>query len=308
MRLHTLKHCRLILRSVSLFVVFTQTTMASNSCEQHLSSLKPYHIEDGFKFTEGPVWSKKDKAFIFSDIPANTLYQMDENGNVKTYLKNSGYANGNTFDQDGNLISARHDRKLSLLTPGGNSQIIASRYQHKQLNSPNDVIVSSNGAIWFTDPPFGIQGYGPQKAKEEQGYRGVYKLYKNQLMQADNSFSLPNGLAFSTDEKVLYVAEYSTGWVYQFDVNQQELSNKQPFAKVPVLDNSAPVADGIKVDNKGNVWVAGTNAVGIFNPRGELQCRMAIDSQYVTNLAFGGKDNKVVMITAGDRVLLYQQK
>lgn len=282
--------------------------MARNACSSVLTTPSAQLISSQFKFTEGPVWSTKDNAFIFSDIPANTLYHVNTAGTISVFDDDSGYANGNTLDSKGNLYSARHDRVLSMQTPSGKKTIIADTYKGGKLNSPNDVIVSNNGDIWFTDPPFGIQGFGPKKAKEEQAYRGAYKLSNGKLTQVDSKFTLPNGLAFDNTEEHLYIAEYSDGWVYKYDVKNGELSNKKPFAKAISITNKPAVADGLRVDKRDNLWVAGADALHVFDKKGNSLCKLPIDSDYVTNLAFGGKDGKRVLLTAGNKIYFLNKK
>lgn len=280
-----------------------QAAAAPANCDRLLESV-PRVLASGYQFTEGPAWNPQGY-FVFSDIPANTIYRVSSAGDVAVFKKPSGYANGNAFDDKGNLWSARHDRMVTMTTPGGAEERRLDSYEQRRLNSPNDLIIARDGAVWFSDPNFGITGYGPEKAPEEQPVRGVYRYAGGKLERVISDLTLPNGLALSADERSLYVADYSDGRVYRYRLDKK----MQPTARsllgvVPPADGHAPVADGIKVDGGGNVWVAGTRAIGVFSAKSELLCRLAIDAESVTNLAFGGSDGRDVLITAHDKVLL----
>lgn len=268
----------------------------------------PILVGDSFGFVEGPVWDAKHQRFLFSDIPNNKTYSYDLKGTLSVFDENSGYANGLAIDPKGNLWAARHDRKLSYLQDNGEKVIAAATYNGKPLNSPNDLTVKSDGSVWFTDPPFGIQGYGPQKAEEEQPVRGIYRYLDGVFQMVSGELKLPNGIAFSPDESYLYVADTSDGWVYRFNVNGQAVSNKIPFAKVNAPSASKPMADGVEVDQKGNVYIAGPGGVGVFNKEGRQIDYIAIDAGHISNLEIGGKHQDLLMVTAHNKVLLFQMK
>ena len=148
----------------------------------------------------------------------------------------------------------------------------------------------------------------PFTEEEEQETRGVYHLKEGKLSLVNADFVLPNGLAFSPYEKYLYVAEYSDGWVYRFDViNKKELENKKKFGRL-INFNKSSNADGLKVDSSGNLWVAGPNKLGVFNKEGKLVCEILIDSNALTNLAFGGVNGKEVLLTAFDKLFMLRRK
>ncbi|EJE4169163.1 SMP-30/gluconolactonase/LRE family protein [Vibrio parahaemolyticus] len=287
------------------------TALTAFSISVSASSLvkdDPILVGDSFGFVEGPVWDAKYQRFLFSDIPNNKTYSYDLEGIVSVFDENSGYANGLAIDSKGNLWAARHDRKLSYLRDNGEKVIAAATYNGKPLNSPNDLTVKSDGSVWFTDPPFGIQGYGPQKAEEEQPVRGIYRYLDGVLKLVSDELKLPNGIAFSPNESYLYVADTSNGWVYRFNVNGQAISNKTPFAKVGTPSTSEPMADGVEVDQNGNVYIAGPGGVGVFNREGQQIDYIAIDAGHVSNLEIGGKLQDLLMVTAYNKVLLFQMK
>ncbi|MCG7587421.1 SMP-30/gluconolactonase/LRE family protein [Photobacterium sp. OFAV2-7] len=284
------------------------TAISMNASAASVVEGNPTLIGNSFGFVEGPTWDAKHQRFLFSDIPNNKTYAYNLKGALSVFDDNSGYANGLAIDPSGNLWAARHDRKLSYRQENGEKVITAATYSGKPLNSPNDLTVNSDGSVWFTDPPFGIQGYGPQKAKEEQPVRGVYRYLDGEFTLISGELKLPNGIAFSPDESLLYVADTSDGWVYRFDVDGQTVSNKTPFAQVKTPEGSEPMADGVEVDQKGNVFIAGHGGVGVFDSNGKQVDFIAIDAGHISNLEIGGKNQDLLMVTAYNKVLLFQMK
>ncbi|WP_391090141.1 SMP-30/gluconolactonase/LRE family protein [Vibrio sp. NH-UV-68] len=284
------------------------TAFSMNASANSLVEDNPTLVGDTFGFVEGPAWDAQHQRFLFSDIPNNKTYSYDLKGTLSIFDENSGYANGLDFDSKGNLWAARHDRKLSYVQENGEKVIAAATYNGKRLNSPNDLTVKSDDSIWFTDPPFGIQGYGPQNAEEEQPVRGIYRYLDGDFQMVYGDLKLPNGIAFSPDESFLYVADTSDGWVYRFKVKGQTLSDKTQFAKVNPPSASEPMADGVEVDHKGNVYVAGPGGVGVFNTEGQQLDYIAIDAGHISNIEIGGKHQDLLMVTAYNRVILFQMK
>lgn len=261
-----------------------QTIMSNNAQLERLSS--------GFRFIEGPVWDRRG-FLLFSDIPANTIYKWTPDGKIHIFRHPSGNANGNTIDRQGNLITAEHDRRLIRTQDDGSIISLAERYQGKRLNSPNDVVVKSDGSIYFTDPPYGIS-----KEKEELGFYGIYRLSSDgNLTLLTKEMIRPNGLAFSPDEKKLYVSDSEKNHIQVFQVNSDgTLSNGQIFAEL-LNPKAKSVPDGIKVDIKGNVYIAASEGVIIFSPSGKLLGKIFVP-EAVTNLAWGDQDYKTLYITA----------
>mgnify|MGYP001475043363 FL=1 len=188
---------------------------------------------------------------------------------------------------------------------------MASTYKGKRLNSPNDIAIARDGSIWFTDPNFGIslEGFGPELRDDEQPVRGIYQLKDGKLLLKNGSLKLPNGIAFSLDEKYLYAADSADGIVYRFDFDGKNISNKKAFAKVESGKKVDPMADGIKVDSKGNLYVtAGPGGFAIFSPSGKQLEHYSVDSDFVSNIAFGGEGNNKLLVTGMKKVYIYDVK
>lgn len=243
-------------------------------------------VASGLQFTEGPVWHPEG-FLIFSDIPANRIVKWTAPDKVETFRQPSGNSNGLSFDRQGRLIACEHgNRRVSRTELDGKIAAIAEKYQGKRLNSPNDAVVKSDGSIYFTDPPYGIQ-----PDQKELDFNGVFRISpdgKLSLLAAD--FDRPNGLAFSPDEKKLYVADTARGHIRAFDVQPDgALTGGKEFVKVP-----GP--DGMKVDTKGNVYVT-SNGVAVFDPKGKKIGEIMLPER-PANCCFGDKDNKTLFVTA----------
>mgnify|MGYP005624496511 FL=1 len=253
-------------------------------------------LAEGFQFTEGPVWV--DGYLLFSDIPADTIYKYD--GAAKVFLKPSGHSNGLSLDRQGRLLLCEHDRWLTRLEDDGSKTVLADQYEGKRLNSPNDLAVKSDGSIYFTDPPYGL----PDRTEgKELDYCGVYKLTDNELTLLDDNIPLPNGLAFSPDEKTLYVADSGSARVYAYDVTGG-LENKRVFAELGAVDGTG-AADGMKVDVDGNVFCTGPGGIHVMNPEG-IMIGIIVCPEIPANIAWGGDDYRTLFITA--RTGLYSMK
>jgi len=241
-------------------------------------------VAGGFRFTEGPVWVP-DGYLLFSDIPANTIYRWSPGSAEATAWRTpSGHSNGLTLDRDGRLIACEHDRRVSRTEPDGRVVTLADRYQGKRLNSPNDVVIRSDGRIFFTDPPYGLPN---QREGKELDYNGVFRLDPNgTLTLLDDSFVRPNGLAFSPDERTLYVDDSSEMHIRAFDVAADgSLSNGRLFAvlREPGVEG---VPDGMKVDVAGNVFCTGPGGVWVLAPSGDLVLKIETP-EVPANLAWG---------------------
>lgn len=256
------------------------------------NSAKLEKVAGNFKFIEGPIWHP-DGFLLFSDIPANIIYKFASNQQVEIFRRPSGKANGNTLDKENRLITAEHEnRRVSRTEKDGKVITLADRYEGKRLNSPNDLVVKSDGSIYFTDPPYGIT-----KEQEELGFYGVYRLAPDgKLTLLVKDLVLPNGIAFSPDEQKLYVNNSEAGFIAVFDVKPDgTVTNQRVFAELKDASKSG-VPDGLKVDGKGNVYSTGPGGVWIFSPEGKLLGKISVP-ETATNLAWGESDRQTLYIT-----------
>jgi gluconolactonase len=256
-------------------------------------------IAGGFQFIEGPVWIGDESGgyLVFSDIPAGQLKRWDPAGGAKVFRDPSGNANGNTTDLEGRLVTAEHHGRISRTEKDGKVVTIASTYQGKRLNSPNDVIVSSDGAIWFTDPDYGL-GSRQKEAPGNYVYRLDPRTHKVNAVVTDTN--RPNGLCLSPDERTLYVADSGTPrHIRAFTVQADKTVDAgRVFA---TIDKGAP--DGIRCDQAGRVWSSAGDGVRIFSPKGTLIATVLVPES-PANLGFGGPRGTTLYITA--RTSLYK--
>lgn len=261
-------------------------------------------LYDGCRWAEGPVWFNDGGYLVWSDIPNNRMLRWVPDLGVSVFRANSNFANGNTRDRQGRLVSCHHGgRNVTRTEPDGSITVIADSYQGKKLNSPNDVVVKSDGSIWFTDPTYGIMSdYEGYKAESEQDGCYVYRVdpASGDIAIVADDFVKPNGLAFSPDESILYVADSGFSHdpegphhIRAFDVNDDgKLGNSRIFAEV------APgVPDGFRLDVEGNVWTSCQDGVICFGPDGTALGKIRIPTM-VANLTFGGPRRNRLFITA----------
>ena len=256
-------------------------------------------ITTGFDWVEGPVWFGDAGALLFSDIPNNRILRWTPEG-LTTFRAPSNYANGHTRDRQGRLVSCEHGtRRVTRTEWDGSIIVIADSFDGKRLNSPNDVIVARDGAIWFTDPHYGIKtDYEGYRAEQELTCQ-VYRVDPSgQIEAVITDMACPNGLAFSPDEQVLYVAD--TGRMFGSDpqhIMAFEMVNGRP-TKGRVFHTIAPgCADGIRVDSDGNLWSSAADGVHCIAPEGGLMGKILVP-ELVSNLCFGGRAKHQLFITA----------
>jgi len=265
------------------------------------------------RWAEGPVWFGDLRCLIWSDVPGDTMWRWDEaTGAVGVWRKPSGYANGNTRDRQGRLVTCEHGgRRVSRTEPDGRIVTLADRFEGKRLNSPNDVVCKSDGSIWFTDPSFGILGwYEGAKAPAELP-TNVYRIDPaGALSVVAEGINQPNGLAFSPDESILYIVESRSvpRQILACDVvGGKALSNRR------VLIDAGPkgTPDGFRVDIDGNLWCGwgmgeeGLDGVHIFNPEGKLIGRIDLPER-CANVCFGGVHrNRLFMAASTSLYSLY---
>ncbi|MEL6166338.1 MAG: SMP-30/gluconolactonase/LRE family protein [Cyanobacteria bacterium J06628_3] len=212
------------------------------------------------------------------------------------FRRPSGNTNGNAYDNQGRLISAQHNRKLTRTEKDGKVTVLAERYKGKLLNSPNDIAVKSDNSIYFTDPPYGIK-----EEEEELGFYGIYRWDNGNLTLLNKQMVRPNGIAFSPDEKKLYVSDSEKLHILVFDVKPDgTLSEGKVFAELPGSTDKG-VPDGMKVDTKGNIYCTGSGGVWIFSPTGQLLDKINVPEK-ATNLAWGNQNYQTLYITAGNSV------
>lgn len=249
-------------------------------------------VVGGFRFVEGPVWTTSG-TLIFSDIPADTIYEWKGGDTVEVFLQPSHNSNGNTLDRQGRLVTCEHgSRRVTRTEKDGTVSVIAEQYEGKRLNSPNDVVVHSNGDFYFTDPPYGIK-----KEQEEVGFYGVYQLKPDGTLTAlVKDFVRPNGLAFSPDEQRLYVDDTDQRHLRVFDVLPDgTLANGRVFAEVKGENPGVP--DGLRVDSKGNIYCTGSGGIQVFAPSGTKLGTIEVP-EVAANCAWGDDDNRTLYITA----------
>jgi gluconolactonase len=261
-------------------------------------------LHGGMLWAEGPVWFADGQYLLWSDIPNNVILQYAEGMGVRVYRHPSNHTNGHTRDREGRLISCEHGgRRVSRTELDGSITVLADRYRGKRLNSPNDVVVKSDGTIWFTDPPYGILSeYEGKKTKSAIGANYVYRLdpKTRSLAVVADDFDKPNGIAFSPDEKKLYIADTGASHdpdgphhIRVFDVvDGKKLANGKVFAEI-----SPGMADGFRLDIDGNVWTSASDGVHCFSPRGELLGKVLVP-EVVSNVCFGGPKRNRLFITA----------
>ena len=272
-------------------------------------------LAGGFLFTEGPVWvpatANTPGYLLFSDPNANIIYRWSAEGQVSVFRTKSGYSgfnvgeyhqpgsNGLTLDSNGRLTINQHgNRRVIRVEPRGNITVLADRYEGKRLNSPNDLVYRSDGALYFTDPPFGLPKVFDDPYKELP-FSGVYCVKDNQVTLVGTDLDAPNGLALSQDEKTLYVNNWNDKRkvILRYDVNPDcTLSNSRLFFDMTHAPGSDAL-DGLKVDQKGNVYSTGPGGLWIISPEGK-HLGLIKGPEDPHNMAWGDDDGKTLYITA----------
>jgi gluconolactonase len=272
-------------------------------------------VADGFAWVEGPVWSRKEGALFFSDVKQNTVFRWREGEGVKVFLKPSGYtgsapfpgiepgSNGLALDARGRLVLAQHgDRRIVRLETDGARTLLAERYEGRRLNSPNDVVFRANGDLYFTDPPFGLPRTFEDPGKELP-FQGVYRLSKDgRLTLLTGELKGPNGIAFSPDEKTLYLTDVSSEVWLAYEVKADgNLGARRVFARAaPFKVNGPGGPDGMKTDREGNLFASGPGGIYVFAPDG-THLGSILTGVATSNCAWGG-DGSVLYITADTTV------
>jgi gluconolactonase len=261
-----------------------------------LSSAKVERLGTGFRWCEGPAWFGDGRFAVFSDIPNNRMMKWDEEtGAISVFRKPSNFANGNTRDRQGRLLTCEHaTRRITRTEHDGTITVLADHYQGKPLNSPNDIVCRSDGSIWFSDPPFGVLGYYEGYPAKPELPTNVYRLdgRTGKLSVVAGDINRPNGLCFSPDESKLYLIEGGSTprVIHVYDVVD---GGTRLAGKRKLIDAGAGTPDGMRADVDGNLWVGwgmgqeGLDGVAVFNPAGKLIGRINLPER-CANLCFVG--------------------
>ncbi len=272
---------------------------------------KIFKLAEGFKFTEGPVWIQNGEYLLFSDPNSNIIYKYSKEGELSVFRQPSGYSgvdigeygqpgsNGLTLDPKGRLTINEHgNHRVTRLEKNGTVTVLADSYNGKRLNSPNDLVYRSDGTLYFTDPPFGLPRFSDDPRKELP-FSGIYSIYKGKLKLINSELSGPNGIAFSPNEKYLYVGNWDEKKkvVMRYEANADgTLSNGKVFFDM----TSAPgedAIDGIKVDQQGNLYVSGPGGLWVISAEGKHLGTIKAP-KHVHNMAWGDEDGKTLYLCA----------
>ena len=276
------------------------------------SDYKIEKLHGGFRFTEGPVWvTENDPYLLFSDIPANAIYQWTSDGKLAEFVKpvfegepgegeSAAGSNGLTLDSEGRLVLCEHGaRRISRIETDGSRTSLVDRYEGKKLNSPNDAVYRSDGWLYFTDPPYGLakQDEDPDK---ELSFNGIYRLSPDgELELLEKGQTRPNGLAFSPDEKILYVANSDPArkvWM-AYEVKEDGTIGEGRLFFDATSETSEGVPDGLKVDQMGNLYCTGPGGVWVFSPEGKHLGTIRLE-ELPANVAWGDSDGRTLYMTA----------
>jgi gluconolactonase len=269
-------------------------------------------LASGFVWSEGPVWVSRAKYLLFSDVPRNVVFLWKEGVPTTDYMIPSGYtgskprggepgSNGLTLDSQGRLVLCQHgDRQVARREHDGKITVLARYYNHRRFNSPNDLVYKKNGDLYFTDPPYGLEGNINDPNKEIM-YQGVYRVNKDgkvDLLTRDLTF--PNGIAFSPDERILYVAvsDPKAPNIWAYDIDEQGLlqNGRIFFNTAHLMEGRKGLPDGLKVDVKGNLWATGPGGVLILSP--DAKHLGTINTGEATANCAWGEDGSTLYITA----------
>jgi gluconolactonase len=322
-------------------IVLTTVIAVSSALSQEIQKLDPAldeivpatatleRVATGFnKWTEGPVWTQQG-SLLFAEIPANNIIQWAPGKGARVFMHASGYqgsapfkgpepgSNGMTLDPDGRVSVAGHARRnvwrLESLSPDAQITVLADSFQGKKLNSPNDLVYKSDGSLYFTDPPYGLPTQSDDDPQKELKVNGVYRIpaarqqkpgappNRVALQLVIKNLARPNGIAFSPDEKFLYIAESGRNVWLRYRMNPDGTVGDGALFLDPSSDKSPGGPDGIRVDKKGNLYGSGPGGVWIISPEGKHLGTIKVPER-VSNVAWGDNDGKTLYITASTSV------
>jgi len=259
---------------------------------------EPELLWTGAEWAEGPAWIARTGVLLFSDIPNDRIMAYDSTTGLTTVHRDHvEFANGRTIDLDGNVVQCSHGRRAIEREVDGEVVTIADRWAGGRFNSPNDVVVASDGAVWFTDPPYGLHSSGREGHPGEQDYEGcfVFRFDGETATPVITDMTHPNGLAFSPDESLLYVAD--TGWFWDDTVPLQIRVYDVSSGEGRLFVTPTGVADGFRVDAAGRLWTSSGAAIEVYSPDAELLLSIPFPER-VSNLCFGGPDGADLYVTA----------
>lgn len=257
-------------------------------------------VATGFVFTEGPIWNRHEEFLLFSDMPGDVRRRWSEREGVREVMRPSNKCNGMVYDAQGNLLVCEHvTSSLVRERPGGTRETLATHYRGKELNSPNDVVTRSDGTIYFSDPSYGrVPGFGLER-EQDLSFQGVYRIAPGggepELAVTEHEFEQPNGLCFSPDESRLYINDSPRALIRVYEVRADgTLANGRLFFEgigSGVIEEGIP--DGMKCDERGNIWVTGPGGVWVISDAGEHLGVIGVPEN-VGNIAWGGADWKTL--------------
>lgn len=267
-------------------------------------------LYDGCRWAEGPVWFNDGGYLLWSDIPNQRILRWTPEQGVSVYRAASNFANGNTRDQQGRLVTCEHGtRRVTRTEPDGTITVLADAFDGKRLNSPNDVVVHRDGGVWFTDPTYGIlSDYEGYQAEPEQAGRNVYRIdpHSGEVVCVADDFVQPNGLAFAPDGKTLYIADSARTHdpAAPHHIRAMEVVDGRWLGKSRVLAQIEPgIPDGLRVDVQGNIWTSAGDGIQCFDAQGTLLGKILLPEK-VANLTFGGPRRNRLFITANTSLYL----
>lgn len=255
-------------------------------------------VATGFIFTEGPVWDPRTKSVIFSDMPGDIMRRWSEANGVETFRHPSNKANGNTWDLQGRLLSCEHGSRVTRTEEDGSITAVATHYNGKELNSPNDLTVKSDGWIYFSDPTYGrMEGFGFPR-DQDMDVQGVYRVSPDgsQIEQLADDFAQPNGITFSVDESKLFVNDTDRGHVRVFNIAPDgSVSGGEVW--VDVTGEGDGVPDGMKIDSEDNLYTTGPGGIHVF-ASDKTDLGIIEVPEHIANFTWGDDDLRTLYVTA----------